>query len=379
MIYFDNSATSYPKPLTVISSINTALKKYGGNPGRSGHKLSFLAAKKVFESREKIGTLFSCETENVVFTSNCTHALNIAIKGLYKKNSKIITTELDHNSVLRPLYTLSKNKNVDLKIIKCCNLTDDEIVSNFKEKLDDNVSLIVTTHASNITGQILPIRRIFKLAQEKNIPFILDAAQSGGKLDIKVGIDANIVCLAGHKGLYGPTGTGLLLLDGKFMPKTLMEGGTGNKSLSLEQPNLPPEQYEAGTINTVGIIGLSAGIDFINKRGMKNILNHEKILCDKVYKSFKNNQNIKVFSNPQNQVPIILFNFKNISPSLAVQILSEKGFALRGGLHCSPLAHKALNTLPQGAIRFSPSVFNTNNETAAFIDTVHRMSTKKYI
>lgn len=376
MIYLDNAATTFPKPHSVVKAVDDAVKIYGGNPGRSGHKLSLNAAEKIFETRRKAAVLFGAQPENVVFTLNCTHALNIAIKGLAEKGSRVITTELEHNSVLRPLYALVSEKGISRETVKVHNKSDDEIISLFEDKINNKTSLIISTHASNVTGQIMPIRKIYQIAKRYSIPFIVDAAQTAGIFDIKIKRDADIICCAGHKGLYGPTGTGLMVL-GDILPHPLTYGGTGNKSLKLNSPPYPPERYESGTVNTVGILGLNAGIDYVGKITTENIYAHEKQLCDTVIKSLSKNDKIVLYTKDTDRAPIVLFNFKNISAPLGAELLSDRGFALRGGLHCAPLAHKALNTLPQGAIRFSPSRFNTQNDILSFCETVNNISCAK--
>lgn len=373
MIYFDNAATSFPKPISVEKAISKSIKFYGGNPGRSGHKMSFVISEKIYSVRDKIANFFNTNPENVVFTSNCTHSLNIAIQGLLKEKKTVLTTNLEHNSVTRPISSFKQKKNLKWTEIDVFEKKDDEIVNAFKNALNDNVCLVVCTHASNVTGQIMPIRSIYKLCKKSGVPFVVDAAQTAGLLPLDLEKDADIICVPGHKGLYGPTGTGALILK-DTLPPPLLFGGTGNESLSPTMPLIPPERYEAGTVNTSGILGLGAGISFVESHGVQNMFSHEQSLCNHVIKNLSMYPQITIYQNPvANYVPVVLFNFNGISSSAGTQLLSDKGFALRGGLHCAPSAHSALGTLSDGAIRFAPSAFNNMAQVKAFCNAVRQI------
>lgn len=376
MIYFDNAATSYPKPDNVPQSVLKANLFYGGNPGRSGHKLSLLTSEKIFSVREQIAKLFNASPENVVFTNNCTHALNTVIHGLYENNKTIVTSNLEHNSVSRPIYNITRRENVKWLQVDVHNKSDEEIVLEFEKKIDANCCLVVCVHASNVTGQILPVEKIYNVCRKMGVAFVIDAAQTAGVVPIDIKKHANIICAAGHKGLYGPMGTGILILN-DIMPRSLTQGGTGSSSILLEPPLLSPDSYEAGTVNTPGIIGLGAGIKFIDCIGIDKIRRHELKLCKLALSELKNADVFIYNSDYSNSAPILLFNFKNISSSKGSKILSDEGFALRGGVHCAPLAHENIGTLPKGAIRFSPSIFNNEKQTLEFCRTVKKIASKK--
>lgn len=373
MIYFDNAATTFPKPESVVQGLRAGVLQYGGNPGRSGHSLSMKTAEKIFRVRSAAADLFGADVERVIFTSNCSHSLNVAIKGSIE-SGHVITTCLEHNSVLRPLESLQHSGKISYSVADVHNKTPDEIVEEIRGLVRMDTKLVVCTHASNVTGQILPIARIAQMCRRNGLLLIVDAAQTAGVLPIKVddmGID--ILCTAGHKGLYGPTGTGLLILGKDVNLLPLMEGGTGSKSLELTQPDFYPDRLEAGTLNSVGICGLGAGIDFVRKQGINRIYQHEIGICRMVFRSFQKFPHVELYTDrfePGERAPVLIFNIKGKTSEEITSFLNDKGFALRGGLHCAPLVHQALGTEKNGAVRFSPSAFNTKAEAEKFIRTV---------
>ncbi len=370
MDYFDNAATTYPKPSGVLPALHQAVRQYGGNPGRSGHRISLQTAEKVYEIRKKAAMLFHAEAENTIFTSNCTHALNLAIKGLLKDGDHVVTTCLEHNSVLRPLHALSEAGVIRYSVADAMG-EDDEILANLKQEITPQTKAMVITHASNVIGKVMPIREIGELCRSHGIKLIVDAAQSAGVLPIdmeQMGI--HILCTAGHKGLYGTTGTGLLLMRETEPLTPLTEGGTGSQSNSLDQPLFHPDRYESGTVNTCGILALSAGIDFVNRKGISTLYRHELGLCRYFAEQLQQIAGITLYAplpTPQKQVPIVLFNLDGISSMVTAGALDRGGFALRGGLHCAPLVHQKLGTQEQGAVRFSPGAFNTMEQTDRLI------------
>ncbi len=377
MIYFDNAATTYPKPESVSRAMFKANLIYGGNPGRSGHELSMKTAEQVYFTRETVADFFGAQPENVVFTNNCTGALNTVIYGLYEKGKTIVTSNLEHNSVSRPVYNISKNRDVNWLQLDVYDKTDDEIVDCFHRNVGADCCLVVCTHASNVTGQVLPVERIYKICKARGVPFAIDVAQTAGVFPIKINVHADIICAAGHKGLYGPMGTGILVLNGEVLPKPLTQGGTGSSSISFEPLNVPPDYYEAGTVNVPGIVGLRYGVKFVNCNGMDSIRKHELELCRLVYNKLVGS-NIEIYTKQYTKcAPIFLFNFKNMSCMDGTKILSDKGFAVRGGIHCAPMAHRALGTLPEGAIRFAPSIFNTRRQVVDFCRVVKNISLKR--
>ena len=375
MINFDNSATSFPKPAAVKKAVSAAITCFGGNPGRSGHKLSIETAEAVYSARSTIADFFGAEPDNTVFVLNCTHALNTAIKGTVSDGCHIIISSLEHNSVLRPVHALYKQGKCTYSIAKVSH-DDDETIENFRKLIIPETRLIVCTLGSNVTGQILPYEKIAELCRERGICFIADGAQACGVLPLKLSDGINIICTAGHKALYGPCGTGLLITDGKFDISSLTEGGTGSLSMELDQPDLLPDKLEAGTINTVGAIALGAGVEFVQKLGTARIYEHENYLCGKLISALENIPNATIYrdSRVKRYLPVVSFNIDGISANETAAQLSDMGFALRGGLHCSGLAHTGLGTVPDGTVRFSPSVFNTEQETDALIYAVKKIA-----
>lgn len=373
MINFDNAATTFPKPETVNAAVLEAIEKYGGNPGRSGHRLSVDTAEAVYLSRKKAASFFGAEPENVVFTLNCTEALNFAIKGVMNRyGGHIVISDFEHNSVVRPVFSLSK-KGVNYSVAHIYP-DDNMTVNSFNNAIRPDTRLVVCTAASNVTGQIPPIEKIAELCKRRNICFIVDAAQAAGVIPVTLNMGANIICAPGHKGLCGPTGTGVLVTDGKFSLKTIIEGGTGATSLELTQTDFMPEHLESGTLNTVGVCGLEAGINYITMMGLENIYHHENTLCDIFLDGLKNTDGIITYRTGEHFVPLVSFNLKGTPAHELATALSYEGFALRGGLHCAPLAHKTIGTLPEGTVRFSPGVFNSQKDTVNLVNTLKKFA-----
>ncbi len=371
MINFDNSATSFPKPAAVKKAVLTAISHYGGNPGRSGHTLSLKTAEAVYSARSSAADFFGAEVDNVVFTQNCTQALNTAIKGVAENGCHIIISNLEHNSVLRPVHALSLNNGCSYSVAEVSH-DDFTTVDNFRKLITPKTKIIVCTLGSNVTGQITPYRQIADLCRKHGICFIADGAQACGVIPLKLSDGINILCTAGHKSLYGPSGTGLLVTDGKYTIKPLMEGGTGSTSLEAVQPDFLPDALESGTVNTAGIIGLSAGIRFVKKIGIEKIYAHENILCRKFIAEMKKLKNVVVYRDERcvNYLPVVSFNVNGYTANETAEILSNHGFALRGGLHCSGLAHTSIGTDPDGTVRFSPSVFNRIDEVEMLVKII---------
>lgn len=370
-IYFDNAATTYPKPPSVAESLKNAVRDLGGNPGRGGHDYSQRAAEAVYNVRQQAAEFFSAEPENVVFTQNCTHALNLAIKGIARRGDRIVISSMEHNSVARPAYALTKEGvRADVAAI---GKTDTETLENFRRLIKGDLRCVICTAASNVTGRVMPIKEIAELCREKGVCLIVDAAQAAGTIPIGLNDGMNFLCMPGHKGLLGPTGTGLLISDGKYALKTIIEGGTGATSGELEQTGFMPERMESGTVNTVGIVGLGAGMKYLKLMGMNKIHAHEKGLCDLLIDGIKDIDGVTVYRRGERFVPIVSFNAEGLpAPSLA-GALSDMGFALRGGLHCAFLAHRTLGTLPDGTVRFSPSVFSSEKDVISLINAVKKI------
>lgn len=375
MIYFDNAATSFPKPESVKNAAVAAIKRYGGNPGRSGHKLSVETASQVFTTRQLVADFFNAQPENVIFTLNCTHALNIAVQGVLSDGDHVIISSLEHNSVSRPVYAM-KEKNITFSIADV-DADDAKTVKNFERLIRSETKAIICTIASNVTGQILPFKQIASLCRKYGLIFIADGAQACGVIPVKMTDGINILCCPGHKGLYGITGTGILVTDGQTPIRPLMQGGTGATSDELEQTPFLPEKLESGTVNTVGIIALGAGIRFINKMTLRKIHAYENMLCTEFINGIKNIKGIYIYRNAEsNYVPIVSFTSDFIDSPELTSVLSDSGFALRGGLQCASVTHNFLHTTDIGTVRFSPSVFNTKKQVINLVNKIKNISIK---
>ena len=372
MIYLDNGATTYPKPKTVVDSVDNALRIYSANPGRGGHRPSVKAAEAVFRARENIADFFDINgAENVIFTNNCTSALNKVIKGVLSKGDHVVISSLEHNSVLRPLEKLKQNGIITYTVADVKE-SSDETVDSFRNAVNENTRLFVCTHASNVFGKILPVEKLCALAHNYGILFCLDAAQSAGVLDIDILRDGyDFVCCAGHKGLYGPMGTGLLMINRDIRLDTVFEGGTGSDSADPLMPEYTPDRFESGTLNVPGIIGLSAGINFIRRRGVRRIYEAELEKLRRVYKELEKNNKVKLFTPyPEygEYAPVLSFQIEGADSETVAAFLDKNyGIAVRAGLHCAPLAHKSYNTFEHGTVRVSPSVFTTEKDIRTLI------------
>lgn len=364
MINFDNAATTFPKPYSVLEAANDAMRRYG-NAGRGGHSLSMAGGEMVFDARITIGEYFGAEPENVIFTNNATTALNYAIHGVMHDGGHIIISSMEHNSVARPVA----NGGYRYSIISCgdsAEFSDDAVIRNFSKLLRNDTKAVCITAVSNVTGRIMPFREIGAVCKERGICFIVDGSQAAGILPISMDDDnINIFCTAGHKGLYGLTGTGLLITDGKYKMKPLIQGGTGSSSLEISQPMFLPDSLESGTLNLSGIASLKAGIDFVIRQ---QVFKHEIGLCDKFIGAVKGFAEI-YRTHGVNYAPVVSFNISGKYSEETAQFLSEKGFALRAGLHCAPLAHKTLKTM-DGTVRFSPSIFSTAAQTDSLVNVL---------
>lgn len=383
MIYLDNAATTYPKPPQVYRAWQRAMSAYGANPGRSGHKFSVDSAAAVFDSRAKCAELFGAEPENTVFTLNCTQALNMAIKGVARSGAHFVLSDIEHNAVIRPVHAAAEQYGGSYTIFET-SADEEETVWNAERAIRPDTVALICTAASNVIGLRTPVNELAALCRRKRICFIMDAAQGAGTLPLKITDGINILCAAGHKGLYGPMGTGLMVTDGKFPLKTIIEGGTGSASESLVQPEFTPDRFESGTINTAGVIALGAGVDFVlrherersarhKQSGMAGILSHELALCKRFCAGVRGLRGVILYNditaeNEERYAPVVSFNVEGMPSVQAAAALSDKGIYMRGGLHCAPLAHKKIGTTDIGTVRFSPSVFTAPGE----VDTLVR-------
>ena len=377
MIYFDNAATSFPKPNRVYDSIIGAMKEYGANPGRSGHKLALKLGREMFETRELIAKLFNIDSPmNIIFTFNCTESLNLGIKGILKRGDHVITTSMEHNSVLRPLMALKK-EGIETTIVKG-DLMGRIDPRDIEENIKKNTKLIVTTHVSNLTGTIMPIEEIGKIAKKNGISYLVDAAQSAGVYDIDVEkMNIDMLAFPGHKGLLGPQGTGGLYIRDGLDIDELIEGGTGSISHLLEQPEIRPDKYESGTPNGPGIVGLGAGIRYILQEGIENIRKHEEQLTQHFIEEVIKIEGVKVYGplDIKQQGAVVPINIGLEDSSEISYILDENyNICVRPGLHCAPLSHKTIGTFEQGVVRFSFGPYNTHDEIELGIKAIREIS-----
>lgn len=364
MIFFDNSATSLQKPKSVAAAVGFAIQNYG-SVGRGGYAASMNAAKAVDRCRVLAAELFDCEPEQVVFTMNATHALNIAIKSIIPRGGRVAISGFEHNAVWRPLCAL------DADIVVCGRrlFDSEQTLAEFEAAIDGGVDAVVCTHVSNVFGYRLPMEQIADICRRRGVPLIVDASQSAGMLPVSLReLGAAFIAMPGHKGLYGPQGTGILLCG--QLPDPLIEGGTGSVSLSPEMPDFLPDRAEAGTMNVCGICGLAAGLQFVKDKTPSAICEHEIAVCRRIQTQLDANENIRIFqSERNNQTGVFSLQIENVDCETAAQWLSEHGCCVRAGLHCAPLAHESAGTLESGTIRLSPSVFSTAYEAdrAAFL------------
>ena len=379
MIYFDNAATTYPKPRVVREAMARALVEFGANPGRSGHAMSMRTADRIYRCRERAAAMFGLrEPENVVFTLNCTHAINMVLHGVLNRGDHVVTSDLEHNAVMRPLFKLAADGVISYTTAHVCEGNVETTVENFKKVIKPNTRMIVCMHASNVFGTVLPIAEIAGLCHERGLLFVVDAAQSAGVLPLdmaKTGID--YLCMPGHKGMYGPMGTGLLLCADGEKIRPLLEGGTGSLSAHLYQPPILPDKLESGTGNTPGIFALSAGIGFVQTIGIDEISQHELSLIRELYDALAMTANVRLYTKRPaagTHVPLLPFNIAGLHSEETAALLNEAGIAVRSGLHCAPCAHNAYGTSETGVVRLAPSYFTNKKEAYELIKSVRKIA-----
>ena len=379
MLYFDNAATTFPKPASVRKAVEEAFYCFGANPGRSGHKMGMETAKKVFETRKKAADFFGLsESENLVFTKNCTEALNIVLMSIGSEGGHFIISDLEHNSVLRPLFELKKLGKADFSVAEVFESEPEKTVESFRKLIRSDTKMIVATGSSNVFGIKLPIKMLAKLAHENGILFLADMAQTAGSehMDMeKTGVD--FICAPGHKGLLGPMGTGILAAKRPELLKPHLFGGTGSYSLLPNQPEDLPEMLESGTLNVPGICGLCAGIEKVVSEGEDKISEREIGLAQKLYSEISKIKNATLFTGfPEKEThsAVVSFVLGDLSGEKTAEKLSEKGVASRGGFHCSALAHQKMNTEKRGTCRLSIGPLNTDEEILKLIGIIHGIS-----
>lgn len=366
MIYLDNGATSMPKPRSVVDSVTWAMKNLA-SPSRGSSRMAKNAEGVLYHLRQEAEELFHCPMENVVLTTSATHGLNIAIKSMVKKGQRVVISCMEHNAVVRPLHALG----ADVKVAKAELFDSEGLLHSFRQLLTKDTALCVMTHVSNVFGWILPVEEVAELCRKRGIPFILDASQSAGMLEVDMEkLGAEFVALPGHKGLLGPQGTGLLLCRQWADP--VLEGGTGSLSKQYEMPDFLPDRLEAGTHNMPGAAGLLAGIRYVKKRGIGNIRRHERELKELAVNELQHIPQLKVFTG-ERQTGVLSILPEMQDPVIFGEDISERyQIALRSGLHCAPLAHEAAGTLETGTIRISFGPFNTREEVYFLVKALRK-------
>ena len=368
MIYFDNAATSFIKPESVYKAVYKTMRFYAGNPGRSGHRLSMIANDIIYNARETVAEFFGIKNpDRVCFTNNATTSLNYAIKGILQKKDKVIISAYEHNSVTRPLCAI----DADVRVVDF--LTTEEL---YNAAVD--VKMIIVNHMSNVNGTVADIRKIGQYARKNNIIFMVDASQSAGHISIDVEKDnIDVLACSGHKGLFGPQGTGILYIREGIDVRSIIEGGTGSFSERSTQPAVFPDMFEAGTLNVACISGLMEGVKYINAYGIEKKIADEKVLADNLLKGLENIPDIDICKAPDNVNcgPLISFNIRGWDCVNLSNYLSETyDICVRGGLHCAPLAHKTIGTDKTGTLRVSLSNFNRICEIEHFLYVIDKTS-----
>lgn len=384
-LYFDNASTSFPKPVSVINSVNNFISNIGASPGRGCYKSSIESSKIMFKCREKISSLLNYKnSRNIIFTYNATYAFNLILNSLVNSNflsnkSHILISDLDHNSTVRPLVNLKNTINLNLEFIKSKNHGHIDI-EDFKQKIKSNTKLVVISQMSNVIGTIQNLNRISEICKSKNIHLIIDGAQSIGLVNINLdNIYFSAFIFTGHKNLFSTQGIGgFIISDGLLSEcKNYFLGGTGSESSKLIDRFNMPDYFEIGTQNIIGITSMLSGIEFIEEFGFLNIFNHKKQILKNIYNEIKNINDIIVLNNvdDENQNSTICLNFKNIFPDEVGFILDKYfGISVRVGLHCSPNTHKFLKTFPKGCVRISPGIFNNDSDVKFLINSLNKIS-----
>ncbi|WP_295858892.1 aminotransferase class V-fold PLP-dependent enzyme [uncultured Oscillibacter sp.] len=366
MIYLDSAATSFQKPETVGRAMETALREMS-SPGRGGYPAAMRAAQTLLDCRTELAELFHVpEPEQVVFTMNATHGLNLAIKSLIPYGGRAVISGYEHNAVTRPLAALG----ADIRVAAAPLFEPDMTAAAFDKAITPDVDAVICTHVSNVFGAVQPIEQVAALCRERGVPLIVDASQSAGVLPLDMtALGAAFIAMPGHKGLYGPQGTGVLLCCGRAETAPLIEGGTGSVSIQQEMPDFLPDRLEAGTHNVPGIAGLLAGVRFVRERGLEQICLHERKLALRASEGLRSIPGVSVCARRDlfAQTGVLSFVPEGQDAELVGNALAEAGVAVRAGMHCAPLAHRTAGTLDSGTVRLSFSAFNTPEEVDRFL------------
>ena len=385
MIYLDNAATSFPKPAGCIRAMEECMVNYCGNPGRSGHNMSMKTGEKVYEARKTVaGFLGAEDPSSVIFTLNATDALNLAIKGSLKAGDHVVTTSMEHNSVLRPLKAMEK-VGVGTTVVYG-NSQGQVDPEQIRSSIRPETTMVISTHGSNVTGTILPVEQIGQVVEEvrrersgtsgTELRYVVDASQTAGGLEVNVDtIGADLIAMPGHKGLLGPLGTGVLYIKPGIHLQTLKEGGTGTSSRDLRQPADLPERYESGTVNAPAIIGLGSSIKVIEHLGWEKIRHHELRLIRRLEEKLRNMDQVVIYGpdHPEEKMGIVAFNVKGRDCEEIGEELNRYGIAVRAGFHCAGLAHKTIGTADTGCVRISVGPDNSLKEMDMTIEAIWRI------
>jgi cysteine desulfurase family protein len=375
-IYLDNAATTFPKPPAVIEAVRAALRDNAANPGRSGHQLALAAGRLVMECREAVARFFNvADASRIAFTANATEAINQGLFGVLRRGDRVVTTSMEHNAVVRPLHALAEH-GVEVVYVPA-DAHGFVAPDDLRRACSEATRMLVMTHCSNVTGTLQPVAEVGRWCRERDIVFMVDAAQSAGVVSIdveKMAID--LLAVPGHKSLLGPPGTGLLYVRDGLDLEPLIYGGTGTYSQSPEQPLEMPERLESGTLNTIGLAGLLAGVEFIEQTGLETIRAHEQGLIAKLLAGLSTLDDVTVYGPPDSARlgGVLSFTVKNVDPALlGFRLDREYGICCRVGLHCAPMAHASIGTAPEGTVRLSPGYFNTDEEIGLTLDAISRI------
>jgi cysteine desulfurase family protein len=367
--YFDNSATSSPKPSKVYAEAERAIRELNGNPGRGSYKKSLEIAREIYEVREKVAKFFNVGNAlNVAFTQNATMSLNMAIKGILKSGDHVLTSTGEHNSVIRPLYSLKEKIGIEIDYVSD---------GNFEKYIKENTKALIVNHISNVTGKIMDIERIGRVCKENNLIFMVDVSQSAGFLKVDMQeMNIDVICFTGHKSLYGIQGVGGICIREGIRIEPFLEGGTGTNSKVPRQPKEMPELLEAGTLNVPGILSLGAGLDFINEVGLEKIREHEIQLTKKFIKGLKKIDGVELYDDIERERgPVVSINIKGLDTGELAMLLDEEfNIMVRSGFHCAPLKHEEIGTVDQGSVRFSFGYFNTEEEIDYALKSLEKIS-----
>lgn len=380
MIYLDNGATSFPKPPEVLAAFMEAAEDYCANPGRSSHFMAARTAHEIFRARLAIASLFGIEDPGrIVFTKNCTEAINIALAGILRRGDHVVTSSMEHNSVMRPLWHLA-GKGVEVTVVKCDRRGRLPLL-DLAAAVRKNTRMIVLTAASNVTGTRMPVREAGKIAASSKALFMVDAAQGAGHIPLDVKRDhIDIMAAPGHKGLLGPQGTGFLYVREGTEPEPLLKGGTGTKSMDIWQPRDFPDGYEAGTLNSPGIIALGEGARFINRQGIESIEKKERMLTEALRKGLSSISKVELYGplSAEDTTAVVAANIRGMDCEEAARILSDRfAIGVRAGFHCSGYAHRTIGTGKKGALRFCPGIYTSEDDIEKTLEAVEYIASSR--